>query len=170
MLNPHCLLCLVFYQCPCHLNGGVEAATTLVGALLSLLLRFLFFFLFIIITPLITFFSFSYLSLLLIFSSFSSFVHIHWSVLGEACLAVLSVLDAGSLFLSILFEILLTFEGVFLTASLSEYFLHYSYYLHYLCLTLFNGIHYLRANYTSAFKISDKKIQQRSIVLQVPFT
>jgi len=53
-------------ECPCHLNGGVEAATTLVGALLSLLL---------------------------------SFVHIHWSLVGEACLAVLSVLDAGILYL-----------------------------------------------------------------------
>jgi len=53
-------------ECPCHLNGGVEAATTLVGALLSLLL---------------------------------SFVHIQWSVLGEGCLALLSVLDAGILYL-----------------------------------------------------------------------
>ena len=56
-------ICQIFYQCPCHLNGGVEAATTLVGALLSLLLRFLFFFLFIIIIPSTTFSSFSYLSL-----------------------------------------------------------------------------------------------------------
>ena len=32
-------LVLIFCQCPCHLNGGVEAATTLAGALLSLLLR-----------------------------------------------------------------------------------------------------------------------------------
>ena len=31
--------------------------------------------------------------------SVSSFVHIHWSVLGEACLALLSVLDAGILYL-----------------------------------------------------------------------
>ena len=107
---------------------------------------------------------FFFTSIALIFSSFSSFVHIHWSVLGEACLAVLSVLDAGNLFLSILFEILLTFEGVFLIASLSEYFLHYSHYLHYLCLTLFNGIHYLRANYTIAFKISDKKYSKEALL------
>ena len=107
---------------------------------------------------------FFFISIALIFSSFSSFVHIHWSVLGEACLAVLSVLDAGSLFLNILFKILLTFEGVFLIASLSEYFLHYSHYLHYLCLTLFNGIHYLRANYTIAFKISDKKYSKEALL------
>ena len=30
---------------------------------------------------------------------FPSFVHIHWSLVGEACLAVLSVLDAGILYL-----------------------------------------------------------------------
>ena len=33
------ILIFSFSQCPCHLNGGVEAATTLAGALLSLLLR-----------------------------------------------------------------------------------------------------------------------------------
>ena len=37
LLSPY--IDLTFFQCPCHLNGGVEAATTLAGALLSLLLR-----------------------------------------------------------------------------------------------------------------------------------
>ena len=38
LLSPY--IDLTLFQCPCHLNGGVEAATTLAGALLSLLLRF----------------------------------------------------------------------------------------------------------------------------------
>ena len=39
------------------------------------------------------------LKALLSFLPISSFVHIHWSLVGEACLAVLSVLDAGILYL-----------------------------------------------------------------------
>ena len=42
-------------------------------------------------------FTFSTFTLFIL--TFPSFVHIHWSVLGEACLAVLSVLDAGILYL-----------------------------------------------------------------------